>query len=131
MPDWRYIGPHRYFAEDNFLHWEPHGQVLPPHAEALVRVVDAMGARKRHVYCLFDQRDLLPLLPESRRRYVEYAREARPHVTIAFVTTSFLVRTVNRLGITGARLVAGYDLHHATFNTLEEAVAYLLPLRAA
>lgn len=111
------------------MYWEPHGQVLLPHAELFLQVVDALGARTQQVYCLFDQRDIVPIHPDARRRYVEYARDARPHVTIAFVTTSILVRTVNRLGISGARLVAGYDLKHATFDTVDGALAYIQGLR--
>ena len=131
MPDWHSIGPHRYFTEDQFLYWEPHGQVLLPHAERFLQVVDALGARTRQVYCLFDQRDIIPIHPDARRRYVEYVRDARPHVTIAFVSTSILVRTVNRLGIGGARLVAGYDLKHETFDTVDAALEYIQSLRTS
>lgn len=131
MPDWRNIGPHRYRCEEGFLHWEPHGQVLLAHAEEFLRVVEGLGARTQHVLCLFDQRDAIPIHPDARKRYLQYVREARPHVTIVFVATSLMVRTVNHLGITGARLLANYDLRHQSFDNLDDALVCISRLRAS
>ncbi len=127
---WRSVGPHRYRCEEGFLHWEPHGQVLLPHAQEVVRALDGLGAHTRHVVCLFDQRDAIPIHPYARKRLVQYVREVRPQLTVVFVANSLLVRTVNQLAIAGVRLLANYDLHHHNFDNLDDALVCIERLRA-
>ncbi len=125
MLGWQQIGPHRYYTDGAFLHWEPHGLILPEHVPPFLVLLDQIGARTQRVTLLIDQRDGQPFGPVSRRLVLDYLREARPDAFVAFVGSKLPQRAVNQLLIGAARILFGYELRHAHFDTVEEAQRHL------
>jgi hypothetical protein len=128
MPSWQQIGPHRYYTSGSFLHWEPHGPILIEHVPPFVAVLDGMGAGSVPIRILIDQRDAQPFGPAPRRLVLDYIRKARPDAFVAFVGSRLPQRAVNQLLIGAARMLFGYELRHAHFDTVEQAQRHLQSL---
>lgn len=125
MPQWQQLGPHRYYVDDAFLHWEPHGVIEPEHVPRFLALLDQIGARRQPITLIIDQREALPLGPTMRRQVLDYLREVRPDAFVAFVGSPLAQRAVNQLLIGAARILLGYDLRHANFGSVEEAQRHL------
>lgn len=125
MDSWRNIGPHRYCTEDRLLHWEAHGAVLPDQCHEFLHVVDTLGARRLSVFIVLDQREALPVSPAVRRIVVDYLRTVRPALFCGFVRSPVAQRAINQLIIGAARLLYGYELRHANFDSVEAALTEL------
>lgn len=125
VPQWQQLGPHRYYIDGAFLHWEPHGAIAPEHGPPFLALLDQIGARRQPITLIIDQRQALPIGPVLRRQVLDYLREVRPDALVAFVGSPLVQRAVNQLLIAAARTLLGYDLRHANFGSVEEAQRHL------
>jgi hypothetical protein len=92
-------------------------------------VLDAIGARTKPMFLVFDQREAAPASAEVRRLVVEYLREVRPTVFCAFVGSPVMQRALNQLIISAAHLLYGYELRNAQYASVEIALAELRRMR--
>lgn len=129
MQDWRAIGPHRFRSEDRLLLWEPHGAATQDHCRQFLAEIDAIGARQQPVFLVFDQRLALPASSAVRRMLIEYLRDVRPVMFCAFVHSPVTQRAMNQLIVSAARLLYGYELRHANFDSVDAALRQLRTLR--
>ena len=125
MPDWQQVGPHRYYFEDRLLCWEPHGPILPDQAQQFFGLLDRLGLPTRPGYLLIDQRDAAPSGPTIRRMMLDYIKQTRPRAFCAFVCANLGQRAFNQLLIGAARHLLGYELRHASFESVEAAAAHM------
>ncbi len=129
MPDWQQVGPHRYYFEDRLLCWEPHGPILPEQAQQFLGLLDRLGLPTRPGYLLIDQRDAAPSGPTIRRMMLDYIKQTRPRAFCAFVSANLGQRAFNQLLIGAARHLLGYEIRHASFESVDAAAAHLHRLR--
>lgn len=124
MPTWQSFDRHRYYTEDRFVYWEPHGPVQEPHARGLLILLDAAGCKSTEVCVLMDQRATVAITPEVRKIYVSYLRDL-PKLRLAIVNTSTILRASVTLTLSAFRILSPNRLHYQLFKGPEEAMAWL------
>lgn len=125
MPEWRQIGPHRYYTEPRMLFWLPQGEPQPDHVHEFLTLCDQIGARHQPVWLVIDQRNAGSIPAAARRLFLDYMRDVRPTVTCLFVHSSLAQRAAIRLLVGAARLLHGYQLQHMHFDSVELALQHV------
>jgi hypothetical protein len=129
MPAWQSIDQHRYYTDEHFVYWEPHGLVQAAHAQTLVDLLEQAGARFNEVCGLLDQRGTTTVTTEARQVCVAYLR-TQPKLRLALVNSSTTMRGLVTLTLAAFRILTPNRLHYQMFVDPTEAMAWLNTFRA-
>lgn len=124
------VGPHAYRLLDDIFHWEPHGEVLPAHAGKVCEIFQYQIDRFGYVLWRIDARGSIPLGLEARRLYALWFVEHKPHAAVAAFNAGRLPAAMATLTQQAVRLMSGHSFGHHTFDSEDEATAYLHQQRA-
>lgn len=120
---------HRYYTEDRFVYWEPHGPILAVYAQLLADLLEQAGARSSEVCGLLDQRGATTVATEARQVHVAYLR-TQPKLRLALINTSTTMRGLAGLTLGAFRILTPNRLHYRMFTGPTEAMAWLNTFRA-
>ena len=102
--NWHPIGPHRYRFEEDYLRWQPEGEMTAEHVRSICLVFDGLLARHGYVIYVIDAKRSRPMGYDARRQFSQWFDVNRPRLAALGYGSGAEPRATAVLIVNAARL---------------------------